>query len=176
MNLKEKFAAIIEKIRNNKKLQFLIIALVIAVILVVYITYFIQGTNEKAEGNSTSQITEGSTEEYVASLEDKLSNVLSNIEGAGKVSVAITVSSGFVYEYAYEETSKDSLSSTSSSSSLILVNDKPVIISQSYPEIAGVLVVAEGGGNIKVKLDILESIQTLLDVPNEGITILSGNF
>ena len=175
MKFKDWLSNLLEKIKTNKKLQFLLIGLLAVVILLVYFAYFINETNEEKTG-TTSQVVDSSTEEYVSSLEAKLENVLSNIEGAGKVSVAITVSSGFVYEYAYEETNKDSLSSSSTSSSLILVDDEPVVVSKVYPVISGVLVVAEGGGNIKVKLDILESIQTLLSVANENITILNGEF
>jgi len=173
-NLKEKMNNIIEKIKNNKKLQILLLALVVCVILLVYVAYFINETNE--ETITEESYSASTTEKYVASLEDKLEKVLTNIDGVGKVSVAITVSSGFVYEYAYEETSKGSLSSTTNSSNLILVNNEPVIISKIYPVISGVLVVAEGSENIGVKLNILESVQTLLDVANEDITILSGKF
>ena len=175
MKLKEIISKFIERIKNSRKLQFLLVGVLAAVILLVYFAYFINETNDK-EHISSTQTFDSLTEEYVSSLETKLGKVLSNIEGTGKVSVAITVSSGFAHEYAYEETSKDGLSSSSTSSSLILVNNEPVIVSQTYPVISGVLVVAEGGGNIKVKLAILESIQTLLDVANEDITILNGEF
>ena len=163
-------------IKSNKKIQFLLIGFSIIVILLVYCAYFINETKEDVSVDLTNVEFDKETQEYVSTLENKLSNVLSGIVGAGSVDVAITVSSGFTYEYAYEETSKDSLSSTTSSSSLMLVDGKPVIISKEYPEISGILVVAEGGGDIKVKLEILESIQTLLDVPNENITILNGEF
>lgn len=172
--LKEKLMIFLEKIKNNKKLQILLISLLIIVILLVYMTYSFKESDDKTEENL--QITASTTEEYVTELEGKLSSVLSKIEGVGKVSVAITVSSGFVYEYAYEETNKESLSSRSNSSSLVLIDNKPVIVSMSYPVVSGVLIVAEGGDNLKVKLDILSSIQTLIDVANENITILDGEF
>ena len=174
-NIKEKIAKLFERIKNNKRLQFLLLGLLIAVILLVYITYFIIGTNEE-KLDVANKMFNTSTEEYVSALENKLSCVLKNIEGVENVSVAITVSSGFVNQYAYEEISKDSLSSTSISSSIITIDDEPIIISQTYPEISGVLVVAEGANNIGVKLSILEAVQTLLEVANENITILDGDF
>ncbi len=174
-NLKEKILNIFEKIKNNKKIQILLLGLVVSVILLVYIAYFTnESSEEKTKQNDVLYST--STEEYIDQLECKLEDVLSYIEGAGKVNVAITVSSGFVYEYAYEEVSKDSLSSNSKSSNLILVNNEPVVVSVNYPTISGILVVAEGGDDIKVKLGILESVQTLLEVTNENITILGGEF
>ena len=173
-NLKEKINKVIERVKGSKKLQILLLGFVVCVILLVYIAYFINDPKEEdmtAEGYSAS-----TTEKYIKDLESKLEKTLANIAGVGKVSVAITVSSGFVYEYAYEETSKGALSSTTNSSSLILINNEPVVISKIYPVVSGVLVVAEGSENIGVKLDILESVRTLLDVANEKITILSGDF
>jgi len=174
MRIKDKLSKIFERIRFNKKLQIVLIFSVLAVILVCYLAY----SEIKLQGKKQSEIsaTSGSTEEYVASLEKKLESVLSNIDGAGRVSVAITVSTGFAKEYAYEETNKESLSGNSSTSTIILVDNEPVVVSETYPKISGVLVIAEGGNNIGVKLGILQSIQTLLDVTNDNITILEGKF
>ena len=174
MRFKEKLSKLFEKIKLNKKLQILLIAFVLLVIVVIYLTY---SENRSQSQNNSSIVSKNlSTEEYVSSLEKKLEDVLSNIDGAGRVSVAITVSSGFAFEYAYEETNKESLSGNSSTTSLILVDNEPVVVSEVFPKIAGVLVIAEGGGKIGVKLGILESIQTLLEVTNDNITILEGKF
>ncbi len=167
--MKDKLHNLIEKIKSSRKLQILLLGFVVVVILLVYCAYFIQETKEEIS-DSASQVSSASTEEYITSLETKLEKVLSNIESAGRVSVAITVSSGFVYEYAYEEDGKQDVPN------LLLVGGEPIIVAKTYPVISGVLVIAEGGENIKVKLDILSSIQTLLDVANEDITILSGEF
>lgn len=170
-----KISKIVEKIKNNKKLQFILLGLLIAVILLVYVAYFIKGTaNDKNSVQSENYQT--STDEYVAKLETKLENALSKIDNAGNVSVTITVSSGFVNKYAYEEDSDGFFKADDGTNlSLKLVDGEPIIISQEYPVISGILVIAEGGGNLQVKFDILSSIQTLLDVPNDNITILSGN-
>lgn len=163
--MKEKWQKILEKLKTNKKLQIMLLGLVVCVILLVYLAYFVIGTNE--EGVESISTENSSTGEYVSYLEDKLENVISNIEGVGKVNVAITISSGFVYEYAYEDEGKNNL---------LLSNKEPIVLSKTLPKILGVLVVAEGGENIKVKLDILSSIQTLVSVANENITILGGEF
>ena len=99
--MKEKWQKILEKLKTNKKLQIMLLGLVVCVILLVYLAYFVIGTNE--EGVESISTENSSTGEYVSYLEDKLENVISNIEGVGKVNVAITISSGFVYEYAYED-------------------------------------------------------------------------
>lgn len=164
--MKDKLQRLLEKIKTNKKLQIMLLGLVVCVILLVYLAYFVIGAKEE-EVFDNANIETNSTTEYVAYLENKLENVISNIEGVGKVNVAITISSGFVYEYAYEDEGK---------TNLLLANKEPIILAKTLPQIQGVLVVAEGGESIKVKLDILSTIQTLTNVTNENITILSGEF
>ena len=64
--LKEKLMAFLEKIKNNKKLQILLIGLLILVILLVYMTYSFKESDDETEENL--QITASTTEEYVTEL------------------------------------------------------------------------------------------------------------
>ena len=48
----------------------------------------------------------------------------------------------------------------------------PYILSETYPEITGVLVIAEGSGTGTVDLDILNAVQVLFDVPAHKIKIM----
>ena len=162
--MRDKLQKIVEKIKTNKKIQIMLLGVVVCVILLVYLAYFVVGTSKEETNAPENNVT---TRDYVATLERKLEDVISNIEGVGKVNVAITISSDFVYEYAYEDEEKNNL---------LFANKEPVVLSKKLPEILGVLVVAEGGGNIKVKLDILSCVATLVDVTNENITILNGEF
>ena len=162
--MSDKLQKIVEKIKTNKKIQIMLLGVVVCVILLVYLAYFVVGTSKEETNAPENNVT---TRDYVATLERKLEDVISNIEGVGKVNVAITISSDFVYEYAYEDEEKNNL---------LFANKEPVVLSKKLPEILGVLVVAEGGGNIKVKLDILSCVATLVDVTNENITILNGEF
>jgi len=162
--MSDKLQKIVEKIKTNKKIQIMLLGVVVCVILLVYLAYFVVGASKEETSTPENNVT---TSDYVATLERKLEDVISNIEGVGKVNVAITISSDFVYEYAYEDEEKNNL---------LFANKEPVVLSKKLPEILGVLVVAEGGGNIKVKLDILSCVETLVDVTNENITILNGEF
>ena len=44
-------------------------------------------------------------------------------------------------------------------------------ILEKFPEIQGVVIVAEGAGNAAVKLEIIRAVQALLEVPNEKIEV-----
>ena len=115
--------------------------------------------------------------EYVDYLENKLCNVLSDITGVGDVSAIITLDGGFTYEYAVDSETNTTTSGSSETSvtvdTTILVNGEPVVVKVIYPEIKGVVIVADGSENFAIKMNIMEAVQTLLGVEASSITILS---
>jgi len=54
-------------------------------------------------------------------------------------------------------------------------SSQPIVVKEINPEIKGVIVVAEGARNSKVKLKISEAVQTVLDVPAYRVTVLETN-
>lgn len=164
-----------QKLKSIKHIDKIIAVLFIAILLVVYVSTF---TND----DSNNAVTSLTTEEYAKMLEDKMSSVLSNINGAGDVSVMVTLECGIEYIYA---TTKEEITTTSGSNSkttiteeLVMVSSSgkstPVIIKENLPKISGVLVVAEGAGSVSVKLEILKAVQALFELPADSIEILIG--
>ena len=98
---------------------------------------------------------------YVTELEKKLSKSLSEVKGAGRVEVIISVESGF--KSVYKE----------STNGLVLVNGKPVVVTEGYPAITGVIIVAEGANNLSVKISLLSAARIFLNVGEEKIKILT---
>ena len=156
-----------------KSIKHIEIYLALIVGLVVCVIYFSAFTNKSdtQEKVSTGNYTNGV--EYVDYLENKLCNVLSNIEGVGDVSAIITIENDFSYEYANDkETSQEGETSVTTETT-ILVNGEPVIVNKIYPTIKGVVIVASGCEDFAVKMDILNAVQTLLEISAEDITILN---
>ena len=48
----------------------------------------------------------------------------------------------------------------------------PYILSETYPEVTGVVVIAEGSGTGTVDLDILNAVQVLFNLPAHKIRIM----
>lgn len=158
---------LLEKIRKNKKLQLILIVTLILIILFTLI--FSSNNNEEKSAQNTDEITT-----YVNNLENKLSNVLSQIEGAGSVSVIITVESGWETVLAMKTiTQTDINGATTTESTPILVNGKTVVVKELYPKIVGVLVVASGAKNISVMTKLQQATTSLLDVDINKIEILA---
>lgn len=128
-------------------------------------------------------------EEYEAKLETRLEEILGQMEGVGKVRVMITlaasskevvekdVSSGQSYSQGDNNYITDS--DTDKEETTVYVDTEngsaPYVVQEIYPEIQGVLVVAEGGDNSYVNIAIVEAIQALFDVDAHKIKIVKMN-
>ena len=55
----------------------------------------------------------------------------------------------------------------------ILVSGKPIVLTELYPEICGVIVVAKGASDLKVRAALLCATQTFLNVTSDKIEILT---
>lgn len=132
--------------------------------------------------------TSGETD-YVLKLEMRLEELLSGVEHVGRVKVMITVSNTGernVLQDGSRETEQKT-ETDSAGGTRISVSEKsdgttvfydiaggsvPYILSETYPEVTGVVVLAEGSGTGSVDLDILNAVQVLFDVPAHKIKIM----
>ena len=161
---------------KNIKIVFLVLIVIIAFVL-----YLKMGSdNEKESLNIVNEKVYTSTMEYSLDLEQRLESLLSQIDGAGKVKVMVSLDGSPELVYASDTDSKTTTNSngttvTSNSSSLILVSQSgkndALILKENLPSVKGVIVVSSGASNIGVKMDILNSISTLLDISSDKIQI-----
>ena len=130
-----------------------------------------------------------SEQDYVSSLEQRLEELLTCVAGVGDVRVMITVGST-TEKQVLQDGSKETEQSTeqdSAGGSRMSVSERsegitvfsdtegessPYILSETYPEITGVVVIAEGSGKGTVDFDIMNAVQVLFDVPAHKIKIM----
>ena len=159
----------IEKLRDKLKkikIEYLIIFFAVLAVVVIFLSTF----------NSSDSSNVGETafvEAYVTNLENKLSEKLSQIEGAGKVTVIISVKQGITTEIATERKVTNNNGNIVSEEYPVLVSGKPIILSEIYPEICGVIIIAKGANDIKVKVSLMSATQTFLAIESEKIEILT---
>ena len=144
------------------------------------------GSGGTASGSRTSEAGE---QEYVQYLEKKLENILMQMDGVGRVDVMITVLDGG--EQIVEKDQKTTSSSTSERDSgggersvteqagedstvyVETADEKyPYVQKETLPTVAGVVVVAEGGGDPAAVSEISESVQALLKVEPHRIRVV----
>ena len=165
MSNSDKKKNLLDKIVSDKKIHYFII-----IVLAVIAIFVCVGGFEKKE--NSEQVILGS-DEYVLELEKRLSKTLSEVEGAGNVSVIITVESGMETVLATEKTITETSSGKEVVESPVIINGKTIVLKELYPKINGVVIVAEGANNITVMRKIQQATTSLLGVDLDRIEILT---
>ena len=128
-----------------------------------------------------------SNNEYLAYLENKLEQTIGGMDGAGKVTVMITLKNGgekiLDKNRPYEsdsETSKEEgkeveRENIKSNQETVLVeqdgNTGPIIVKEQYPDIEGVVVLCDGGDDETVSLKIKEAVSALFSIDAHKIVV-----
>ena len=131
---------------------------------------------------------ESSTEEkfdekaYIENLENRISDMVSNIQGAGSSRVMINIVSTTEYVYVKEnKKSYDSSSDTSKSEiedSVLTMTDSngneyALVTKEIMPEISGVTVICDGGGDASVKAAVISAVSTVLNIGANKVCVIA---
>ncbi|MBD5535657.1 MAG: stage III sporulation protein AG [Lachnospiraceae bacterium] len=203
----------IEKVKAMAKDKNNLLVLVLAGVLLMVIALPIDNgkKNEKAsekEGsasestNSSSylyadeenigaqgQLYMGSAEEYTAMMEQKLEELLGQMEGAGEVRVIITLrsSSEKIVEKDAPVSRTDTaeadsgggtrtINSVETGESTVYANEgsysEPYVIKTISPQVEGVVVLAEGAGSGSVSKNIVDVIQVLFGIDAHQVKVI----
>lgn len=169
---------------EKKKLKPLIFLAGICILCLIVIAIMPDG--KKEENVSTdSEVKTSASETENKDLEDKLTEILSKINGAGDLDVMITFQSSEEIVPAYNsntttETTKEQDSSggerttTSSTQNKTMItsnSNDPVILKTSEAEIKGVIVVASGANDPKVKELLYDAVKTSLQISGHQVEI-----
>lgn len=105
------------------------------------------------------------------SLKDELESILSEIKGTGKVTVMLTYENDGEKNFGYDKSGNEKktviLNSQGTQEALIQENIQPVV--------RGVIIIADGGGNIKVKESLIRAAQTVLQIAPHKIEVFERN-
>ena len=126
----------------------------------------------------------------VSIIEQKLAYTLSKVQGAGEVTVQISVKSTGRKEYATDRqyTSRTTIEENSDSSqqttevqeqeSVVQQNQNgaqhALLVEETSPEIIGVLIVASGAVNAVVQERLLHAAATMLQLPLHQVMVVPG--
>lgn len=190
--------------KNIKKTDWIVLGLIGAILLVIMLPEESAAggggstawRNEKGNSGSGTVAVEtansqekDNAEKYAAYLEEKLEDVLGEMEGVGKVRVMITLS-----DYGQSIVEKDTVDITNSinetdsdggsrntfereiqSETVQVENDSgtyPYVGKEILPTIEGIVVVAEGGGNATVVSQISRAAMALFPIEAHKIIVV----
>ena len=187
-----------EKLKNmfkgKRKNENLVALLIILIIVVVSINYIWNDGNAKRDNNNlinrTNNVVEVSTtQEKYDETEKKLEDILSTIDGVGKVKVMITYSSSSTFIPIYDENNKISNTTESDDSGgtrTIVENDEqksivykgnsdgtkePITKSIESPKMEGAIITATGANNSEVKEKIILAVEASTGLATHKIQV-----
>jgi stage III sporulation protein AG len=190
-----KWNRIFEKIQNKSGKEKITIVVLTGILLLVISlpTGSKSGQTETNENTQTRQTgLSESAKSYETVLEEKLEKALKKVEGVGEVSVVITLKntsekiiaadSDYSESVIQESDSAGGVRSTtqqSGSTSNIYYDtqegSEPYVTKENMPEVEGIVIVAKGGGDGNVCVDITAAAEALLGVPAHKIKVLKMN-
>ncbi|SQC07483.1 stage III sporulation protein AG [Clostridium perfringens] len=195
--LKEKIANLFKQ----KNITNLIILLLLVIMFYLVVSYFTGVNNitksektnlekvSKEDMNSNSQ-KDSEVLSYQEKQEKDLERILGKINGVGSVDVVINFQSSEVKVPAVDNSSQKSTTEETDSEGGTRVNSQetdgdkivmsnssngsePVILKTEKPEVLGVMVVAEGAEDSKIKYEITKAISSLYNVSVDKVNVLA---
>jgi stage III sporulation protein AG len=177
----EKLKKIFNEKDEKKKIENLLSFLVILVITLIIINKIISvDTNLKEETSNSAElvnindenddVTIVSSDEDL-SLEEKLKNILSKMNGVGKVEVLLTYSETSSVVPLYNESTTSSTTTDSdgvttksqTENKEVFTNgdDEAVLEKKTMPKLEGAIVIAEGAGDTSIKTNIISAVEAV---------------
>lgn len=152
-----------EKFRGRQGRAWLAAAVGILALFLILVSELLP-QKSPAAASKTAQ----TAEEYQAQLETRLEQLISQMSGAGKTSVMVTLETGEEAVYALDTQSSE----LQSQQTHVLLDDGTALTETVYrPQVRGVAVLCEGGGDVRVAARITELVGALLDLPSNRICV-----
>lgn len=153
-----------------KKYRYALIVLLIGLILMV-----VPSVNRNEDTVSKKYIE--TTKSSVEILEDKLSALLSKVQGAGDVEVILTIAAGEEVIYQTNDDNSESDTSTSQNINTVTITDaernQTGLIKQVRSEVyQGAIVVCRGADDPTVRLAIVDAVCRITGLGSNCISIL----
>lgn len=122
----------------------------------------------------------GAAEQFdLAALEEKLAKTLSQVEGAGKVTVTLTVKSGLEQVPLTDRSTSVSERGNSVEEKTVVIStgsgQEAVIRLQRGPVFQGAVVVSQGGDRAEVRLLLTQAVAALTGLGADRITVCKGS-
>lgn len=172
---------------NKKKIENLSFFLIILVVTVIAINFIWKDESTEDANNDTSKKLASNSEEITYKeddLESRLEDILSNINGVGKVKVLLTYNETEELIPVYNKTDKKSITNevdssggtrlveeTDTSEEVVYQNDEIITQKTISPKIEGAIITATGANNSEVKTNIIQAVEAATGLATHKIQV-----
>lgn len=160
-------------VKGWSRYKYVLLILLAGVILLAW------PTKDRETGASEQTGLSVETNFQVEEMEDKLAKALSRVEGAGEVTVVLTVKEGPRQLLAQDGKAVELGGQVTRETSTVVVSrgsgtQEAVPLARMGPVFQGALVVARGGDDPKVRLALSEAVSALTGLGTDKISICKG--
>lgn len=141
----------IDKLKNIKHIEIYITIIFIIILLLILFSSSSSKQKTTTSKSSSNKVEQTTITTYIDEMENKLEHILSQVEGASNVNVMLTLNMDDA-----------------------IIKDN-IIQTQGFPNVKGVIIVANGVENTMVRMNILKAVQAVIDISSGRIEILSSN-
>ena len=180
----EKLKKDFKKFINNKKINGVLIAILIILFLLLSINILFPKQESEKIVSTDKEVINSEKTEYEQKERNDLTNILRKIEGVGEVEVKINFESDFVKVPAYEKNTQTSTTEETDTeggvrknnqvldnSTVVMATDKPYILQTYKPKVIGIVVVAKGASDSKVKHNIELAVSNLYNLSANKVNV-----
>ena len=172
MKLKNGFSGI------HKTVEFLKQNKLVLIILATGLLFLLLPTERDVKPASSQEIS-GEDDDSITELQQELGEILSRIDGAGKVSVMLTIRSGTERIFAVDRETEERDGTVELREEIVVVSgdsgENAVLIGQNYPTFQGALVVCPGGGDPEIQLALTRALSALTGLSANRIMVCKGS-
>lgn len=163
------------QMKKSGKLWIVILGAVIGLGLLVLGSFDLPIFEKKEQGGAAEISEQSELQAYRGELEGKIATLCAEVQGVGKVQVMVMLSGGFEYVYARDVQNKTGEGSNTLEESYVLVgsgsSQAPVLLVRRQPEIAGVGIVCQGGGDPAVQNELVALISATFGIGTNKIHV-----
>lgn len=187
MELSKKTENLLKKLIAAEKRGVLIKIMLVGAALMVFSNITVKSGFESRGENAVS------AENYCDVTEQRLEQILSQVEGVGRAQVMVTLENGIEYRYAADEKqSGDSVFTYASGSdspskvqekedreqSYILIGSsgdrRPLVVTELSPRVRGVVVVCDGAKNPVIRQRVSQAVTTALGISSIQVCVIQS--
>jgi len=156
---KNELLSALRSLQNNKNRTALAVTVGVMAMLLLLLSELLPSGNTQKTAAST--VRTAAVSQYQTQLEQQLEELISQLQGAGRTTVMVTLTTGEETIYAVDTQTGD-----------LQQQDGSALAETTYlPQVCGVAVLCEGGGDVRVAARITELLHSLLDLPANRICV-----
>lgn len=144
----------------------------VVLVLLVGIGLMLIPFNSKEKAAVTPQATAPTQPD----ISRELSQILSQIEGAGEVHVMLTVRTGTSTVYQTDDSTTNGENGSTRQNTVVITDENRtqmgLVQHIVYPEYRGAIIVCQGGDNMQVRLNIMEAVARITGLGMDRISVL----